>query len=57
MDGEKNQLEREIKEKSWIIVNEKIDFISNNVNWKRKIIDFDKRYKLWANSNRNFHLN
>ena len=53
----KNQLEREIKEKSWIIINEKIDFVSDNVNWKRKIIDFDKKYKLWANSNRNFHLN
>ena len=57
MDGGKISLKERKKEKSWIIVNEKIDFISDNVNWKRKIIDFDKKYKLWANSNRNFHLN
>jgi len=24
---------------------------------KKKIIDFDKKYELWANSNRNFHMN
>ena len=53
----KGQLENEIKEKSWIVLNEKIDFISKSIDWKRKIIEFDEKYKFWVNSNRNFHFN
>tara|TARA_B100001758_G_C18238511_1_gene519231 strand:+ start:38 stop:583 length:546 start_codon:yes stop_codon:yes gene_type:complete len=51
------QLEDEIKEKSWIVLNEQIDFISNVIDWKKKMIAFDEKYKPWVNSNRNFHLN
>ena len=51
------QLENEIKEKSWIVLNEKVDFISEKINWKIKMIEFDEKYKPWVNSNRNFHLN
>ena len=54
---EKGQLENEIKENSWIILNEQIDFISKSIDWKRKMIEFDEKYKLWVNSNRNFHFN
>ena len=53
----KGQLENEIKENSWIVLNEQIDFISKSIDWKRKMIEFDEKYKLWVNSNRNFHLN
>jgi len=53
----KGQLENEIKENSWIVLNEQIDFISSSIYWKRKMIEIDKKYKIWVNSNRNFHLN
>ena len=36
---EKGQLENEIKENSWIILNEQIDFISKSIDWKRKMIE------------------
>ena len=51
------QLEDEIKEKSWIVLNEEIDFISNTIDWKEKMVKFDKNYKIWVNSTRSFHLN
>ena len=54
---DKEQLENEIKEKSWVVLNQEIDFISNIIDWKEKIIEFDEKYKFWVNSNRNFHLN
>ncbi len=53
----KGQLENEIKEKSWIVLNEQLDFISNSIDWKKKMIKFDEKYKLWVNSNSNYHLN
>jgi len=51
------QLENEIKQKSWVVLNEEIDFISEKANWKNKLIKFDEKYKIWVNSNKNFNLN
>jgi len=51
------QLENEIKTKSWIVLNEKIDFLNKKIDWKKKVLEFDEKYKIWVNANRNFHLN
>jgi len=49
----KNQLEGEIEEKSWIVINHRIIDLFNNEEsnpWKDILIEIGGDYKLWANS-------
>ena len=54
---EKNQLEEEIKEGSWIISNMQLTQIHNKLDWSKLLIDINKEYEVWAKAPANFHLN
>ena len=54
---EKNQLEEEIQEGSWIISNLKLTKMNENLDWSKLLIDINKEYEVWANAPSNFHLN
>ena len=54
---EKNQLENELKEKSWVIINKQKDFFKEKLNWEKSLIEFNEEYKIWVNAKDNFHLN
>jgi len=47
----KGQLERELKENSWVIANVKHEIIMNNKvddTWKRVLRNFKNKYRMWA---------
>ena len=54
---EKNQLEEEIQEGSWIISNMHLTQINKNLDWSQLLIDVNKEYEVWAKAPSNFHLN
>ncbi len=57
---EKNQLDHEIEEKSWLLTNNyKVSDIFNydKLIWKKKIEKFGEYYKIWSNSPENPNYN
>ena len=54
---EKNQLEEEIKEGSWIISDTKLTKINETLDWSKLLVDINKEYEVWAKAPSNFHLN
>ena len=54
---EKNQLEEEIKEGSWIISDVKLTKINETLDWSKLLVDINQEYEVWAKAPSNFHLN
>ncbi len=54
---EKKQLENELKEKSWVVINEFKDFFNEKMYWDQTLIEFDEEYKIWVNAKDDYHLN
>ena len=54
---EKNQLNNEIKEGSWIIHEMELNDIKQDLEWSNLLININKEYSVWATAPNNFHLN
>ena len=54
---EKNQLEKEIEEGSWIIYNMDLHQIKHDLDWSKLLVDINQEYEVWATAPSNFHLN
>lgn len=54
---EKDQLEEEIREGSWIIHDIKLEKIPTQLDWSELLIGINKEYEVWAKAPSNFHLN
>tara|TARA_Y100001968_G_C19353084_1_gene715732 strand:+ start:438 stop:983 length:546 start_codon:yes stop_codon:yes gene_type:complete len=54
---EKNQLESEIKEGSWIIHDTTLNKINTHLDWYTLLIEINKEYEVWATAPADFHLN
>ncbi len=53
---EKNQLNEELDDGSWIVIEKNIN-ISNNLKWSDLLVDFNKEFKIWASAPSDFRLN
>tara|TARA_B100001250_G_scaffold378833_1_gene368981 strand:+ start:903 stop:1448 length:546 start_codon:yes stop_codon:yes gene_type:complete len=54
---EKNQLEEEINEGSWIISEINLTKFNEKINWSTLLIAINKEYEVWATAPADFHLN
>ena len=54
---EKNQLNNEIQEGSWIIHEMELNDIKQNLEWSNLLININQEYSVWATAPNNFHLN
>ena len=53
---EKNQLNEELDDGSWIVIEKNIN-ISNNLKWSNLLVEFNKDFKIWASAPSDFRLN
>ena len=54
---EKNQLQQELEEGSWIIHKMDLKKINEKVNWSNLLIEINQEYEVWATAPTDFHLN
>ena len=54
---EKDQLNKEIKDGSWIVQNFHLSILEKTHNWSDLLIGINKEYKVWATAPTDFYLN